>query len=180
MKVLIAYATAHGSTRSIAENVDRFLSARHRVTTRPMSEVGSLAGYDAVVLGSAVHDGEWLPEARAFLLDHSSDLSTRKVWLFSVGMADALPRPMRRMATRAEAKQLAESVPADIRPRGTRLFSGVIRREHLPSRSARVRMHLIGARYGDFRDWPEIEAWAKEIALALEPAPRDSQPRTDR
>lgn len=171
MKVLIAYATVHGSTRSIAENLDRFLSARYPVTTRPMSEVDSLAGYDAVVLGSAVHDGAWLPEARAFLLDHSSDLSRRMVWLFSVGLADALPGPMRRLAVRAEAKQLAESVPADIRPRGTRLFSGVIRREHLPSRSARVRMHLIGARYGDFRAWPRVEAWAREIAYALEPAP---------
>lgn len=170
MKILIAYATVHGSTRLIAENLGRFLAARYPVTSQPMSVVDSLAGYDAVVLGSAVHDGAWLPEARAFLLEHASDLSTRKVWLFSVGMADALPRPMRRLAARAEARQLAASVPADISPCGARLFAGVIRREHLPSRSARVRMRLIGGRYGDFRAWPQIKAWADEIALALEPA----------
>jgi menaquinone-dependent protoporphyrinogen oxidase len=169
MRILIAYATVHGSTRSIAENLGRFLAAYYLVTTRPVAEVDSLADYDAVVLGSAVHDGAWLPEAQAFLVDHAADLWEHKLWLFSVGMADALPRPVRRMAARAEAKQLSKGLPADVRPRGVRLFSGVIRREHLTTRSARVRMRLIGARYGDFRSWPQVKAWANEIASDLQP-----------
>jgi len=68
MNVLVAYASAHGSTRSVAENVGRSLSARHQVTTRPVAEIIGLDSYDAIVLGSAVHDGAWLPEAREFVL----------------------------------------------------------------------------------------------------------------
>lgn len=170
MNILVAYASADGSTRSIAENIGRFLAARHHVCTASMSAVDDLTAYDAVVLGSAVHDGGWLPEAQQFVLDHSAGLSARPLWLFSVGMIDALPRAIRRFAARAEAKQLAASLPAELRPRDMRLFSGIVRREQFPSMRARVSMRLMGARCGDFRPWPEIRAWADQIALALEPA----------
>ncbi|MFB4298520.1 flavodoxin domain-containing protein [Actinomadura sp. NTSP31] len=56
MGVLVGYASAHGSTRSIAERVAVVLTARGvPVELRPMAEVGEARGYDAFVLGSAVH-----------------------------------------------------------------------------------------------------------------------------
>ena len=55
---------------------------------------------------------------------------------------------------------------AMVRPRGTRLFTGVVSREQFP-RSGRAALRLMGGRYGDFRDWPDIDAWADGISASL-------------
>ena len=36
--------------------------------------------------------------------------------------------------------------------------------------ASRIFLHLAGGRYGDFRDWPAIDAWALEIADQLDGA----------
>lgn len=40
---------------------------------------------DAAVLGSAIHNQVWLPEAATFVMSHVRELAIRPVWLFSVG-----------------------------------------------------------------------------------------------
>ena len=87
------------------------------------------------------------------------------VWLFSVGMPGALARPLRKAAMREGPKALAP-YEAAVRPRDTHLFSGVVRKEHFPAGSRAV-MRMMGGRYGDFRDWPEIDAWAETISSGL-------------
>jgi menaquinone-dependent protoporphyrinogen oxidase len=58
MRVLITAATRHDATREIAEAIGAGLSERGiDAETRPIDEVTDLAGYDAVVLGSAVYMG---------------------------------------------------------------------------------------------------------------------------
>jgi menaquinone-dependent protoporphyrinogen oxidase len=55
MCVLITAATRHDATREIAEAIGAGLSERGiDAETRLIDEVTDLAGYDAVVLGSAV------------------------------------------------------------------------------------------------------------------------------
>jgi menaquinone-dependent protoporphyrinogen oxidase len=53
-----------------------------------------------------------------------------------------------------------------------------VRRDQL-SRWGRILFRITGCRYGDYRAWPEIEAWAGEIGdqLAREVArPASSEP----
>ena len=107
MFVLVGYASEHGSTREIAERAAGRLGARgHRVELHAMSQIGNLRVYDAAVLGSAIHDGSWLPEATAFMETATGALAGRPVWLFSVGMAAALPRPMQAMARKYEPREI--------------------------------------------------------------------------
>ena len=180
MRVLVAYASEHGSTRGIAERLASVLADRGlKVDVRSVGSVGSLGsadgseGYDAFVLGSAVHDQQWLPAARDFVHSHATELGNHPVWLFSVGMPGALRWPLSLFAMAEEPKLLAQ-FEAVIKPVGHHLFSGVIAAGHLP-RTGRLAFRAIGGRYGDYRNWPEIQAWAGRIAAALTTRPAAGQ-----
>jgi menaquinone-dependent protoporphyrinogen oxidase len=53
--------------------------------------------------------------------------------------------------------------------RGHRVFAGRLAQEDVGF-AERAIIKVVKAPYGDFRDWPEINAWAVEIAEALRPA----------
>ena len=172
MQVLVGYATANGSTRGIAERIANGLRRQGlSVNVLPMSAVGDVNGYDAVVLGSAIHGGGWLPEAHEFVERHATDLRTRAVWLFSVstlGDEESMFRPraaerLRRM--RKETPELA-LFRTSIGPRGHRNFAGAIRRSDWPA-TGRAFFRAMGGRYGDHRNWTAIDAWSDQIARAL-------------
>jgi menaquinone-dependent protoporphyrinogen oxidase len=163
----LAYATCHGSTESIARHIARRIDpSGAMVECVAMRNVEDVTSYDAFVLGSAVHDQAWLPEAAEFVTRFGEVLVGRPVWLFSVGMPAALPGRIRGWAMQEEGFILAK-LAADLSPCAHRLLSGVVRREHLTS-GGRMKFRLMGGRYGDFRDWDEIEEWATLVAQGLE------------
>lgn len=170
MRVLVGYASAFGSTQGIAARIADRLRARALDVDLALLGTQTVAAYDAFVLGSAIHDQAWLAPALAFLARNAAVVAAHPVWLYSVGMPAALARPLRALAA-AELDKVAATLPAEIRPRGHMLFSGAVAREQLP-RFGRMVFRLFGGRYGDFRDWQAIDAWADEIALALARAPR--------
>jgi menaquinone-dependent protoporphyrinogen oxidase len=89
VRVLVAYATGHGSTKGVAERIaTRLAEAGAQVDARPVDDVDDLAGYDAVVLGSGVYNQSWIPSATEFLRANSAALAARPVWLFSVGCSE--------------------------------------------------------------------------------------------
>jgi menaquinone-dependent protoporphyrinogen oxidase len=166
MRVLVAYATCHGSTAEIANGIAGRIEARgHTVECRAMSDVSDVSGYGAVVAGSAIHDQAWLPEAIEFASRFAPALATKPLWLFMVGMPAALPHPLQIWAMQEEDKMVVKLSPL-LHPRGHHLFSGVVRKEHLTS-GEKARFRLVGGRYGDFRDWQEIDAWATAVADEL-------------
>jgi menaquinone-dependent protoporphyrinogen oxidase len=166
MPVLVGYASQHGSTRGIAERVAARL-AEHgvRVQVQPLDRVTDVRGYDAIVVGSAIHNRAWLPEATGFVCRNLDALAGRPVWLFSVGMPGALRGPFRALAEKQGPKLIAGFRQA-IRPRDHHVFSGVIRPDHL-SRTGRLLFKVFASHYGDFRDWHEIDAWAERMAREL-------------
>ncbi|MFE9773716.1 flavodoxin domain-containing protein [Streptomyces sp. NPDC005931] len=166
MDVLVGYATGHGSTRSLAERMALVLRRAGRTAeARPMAEVAHADAYRAFVLGSAVHGQSWLPEARAFVGNNLDVLAARPVWIFSVGMPAALRGPWRRMGAR-EVPVIEEGLPSGLGQRDHRLFSGIVEQNQLP-RAGRLAFRLLGGRFGDFRDWDAVEAWATGIAAEL-------------
>ena len=160
MKILVTAASKYGSTAEIARRIADVLSTRgHDVDVEPADGV-SVADHDAVVLGSAVYAGHWLPAAKDLVERVGLDLANRPVWLFSSGPVGEPPKP--------------EEDPVDVAPivaatsaRGHRVFAGRIDRDQLsfPEKAIVVALRV---RSGDFRQWDEIEAWAGEIADVLE------------
>ncbi|WP_141576774.1 flavodoxin domain-containing protein [Actinomadura sp. WMMA1423] len=183
MTVLVGYATAHGSTRSIAERIGTLLAERgFQVDVRSMAEVDDAGSYEAFVLGSAIHDRTWLPEAFAFLDRERAVLARRPVWLFSVGMPAALRGPWRNFGAKEEGL-VGDELRDKVRARDHRLFSGIFRREHT-SVVGHLLFRGLGCRYGDYRDWERIDAWASTIEVRPgfqergSPDPRPARPST--
>jgi len=99
------------------------------------------------------------------------------VWLFSSGplgteVLDAKGRDQKEAAILKEIAELRAAVGA----RDHRVFFGVYERDRKPIGLAeRFVSHMPAAREsrpeGDFREWPEIDAWAAGIARDLQGVP---------
>jgi len=164
-RVAVLYASACGSTAGIAQRIaDRLRDAGTPVDVWPVEEADGVDGYAALVIGSAVYGGAWLPAADEFVRDHADELSRRPVWLFSVGAFDGPPGPLERAGGLdvPEADELARAVGAV----GHRRFAGLLDRTRWPW-WRRVLVRLAGGRFGDRRDWPAVDAWTVAIAEAL-------------
>lgn len=164
-QALVAYATGHGSTKGVAERIAARLTDRgHRVEVLAAEQIEDVAAFDAVILGSPVYDGSWLPAATELVRREAAGFAGRPVWLYSVGSFGDRHRLFGRMIRR-EPREIGELQRA-ARPRDYRVFAGVIERDRWPLKG-RLVYRALGGRYGDNRDWPEIDAWADEIARAL-------------
>jgi menaquinone-dependent protoporphyrinogen oxidase len=178
MKVLVVYATRHGATRGIAERVADTLAGRGlEVAVRAAKEAGDVSGFDAFVIGSAAYMGRWLQDATSFVKHHRDLLAERPTWLFSSGPVgtDQLDAEGRDVRTAAAPKEFAEFRDM-VQPRDERVFFGAYDPSAPPVGMAeRFGMRVVRAMpaardalpAGDFRDWPEIEAWAASIGDAL-------------
>lgn len=164
-RVLVAYATAAGSTASIAERIaDVLRGTGAEVTCRPVGPDLDPAGFDAVVIGSAVHDMAWLHPALDFL--RRVPPGGTPVWVFSVGGGDPRRRIARRLAG-MEVARVARAFPDGLDVRDHRMFFGVVVVTAGVPLWGRIFWRIIGGRPGDHRDWAAIEAWAGQIAGVL-------------
>ncbi|MFH5824009.1 flavodoxin domain-containing protein [Georgenia sp. AZ-5] len=165
-KVLVAFASRHGSTREIAEAVGAALREEGRdVEVLPVADVIDLGVYEAVVVGCAVYHGHWMAEGRSFVRRLARQLPDRPVWLFSSGPTgeDALDDPAE-VARRALA---ASAVPADV----AHVAEGADVRGHVTF-PGRVGKEATGAleRWmprGDWRDLDRVAAWGRQIDAQL-------------
>ncbi|WP_448630016.1 flavodoxin domain-containing protein [Cellulomonas soli] len=160
MDVLVAVASRHGGTWEIGDVVAEVLRGRgHVVDVRAPEDVTTVAGYDAVVLGSAVYLAHWMPTARELAERCHDELVSRPVWLFSSGLAT---QPANSANSPHEIAALRERLGA----RGHRHFRGRLDRAVL---SFAERAVIAGgrAREGDHRDMDAVASWAGDIADAL-------------
>ena len=173
MVVLVAYATDHGSTRGIAVRIaDRLRHRGAEARACAVTDVLEVSGCEAVVLGSAIHGGKWLPEARQFASRNVAPLRERPVWLFSVstlGDEESMFPPRVAKQLRALRKETPEMTQMRrlLHPREQRNFAGAVTHSHWTA-TGRAFFRAAGGRYGDHRNWPAIDAWADLIASQLD------------
>ncbi|MFI7317047.1 flavodoxin domain-containing protein [Streptomyces venezuelae] len=158
-KVLVAYGTTNGSTAQIAEAIADVLR-REGLTADalPTGAVTDVHSYDAVVLGGALYAGRWHKDARRFARRHRRALAVRPLWLFSSGPLDAtasqreIPpvRGVRKVLSRLDAEE-------------HRTFGGCLKEG---AKGFIARRIVDSGKGGDFRDFTEIERWARCIADA--------------
>jgi hypothetical protein len=90
-KILVTYASRNGSTIGIAGAIGKTLMERGLlVTVCPMADVDDLRPFDAVVAGSAIREGKWLPEAVQFVEVHCTELAQKPFATFLVCMTMAM------------------------------------------------------------------------------------------
>ena len=159
MPVLVAYASKHGSTQGIAERIAAVLRASgFEVDLAAAEGAGDPAGYDAFVIGSAVYASRWMAPASEFIRHNGALLTGRPVWLFSVGPVG------RRIPLPATLPPVLAALGDSIGAQDHHVFRGAIDTRKLRGMEHLIRLFLP---QGDFRDWPDIEAWATGIAGEL-------------
>ncbi len=161
MKVLVVVSSKHGATREIATIIaDRLSDAGHLVTTVDAdAQAVDLAQFDAFVIGSAIYMGHWTKDAHRFIDEHRAQLAVKPVWLFSSG---PLGEPSESVKSDPELEELTVLLGA----RGHSVFGGALDKADL-NIVERAAVRVVHAKYGDYRHWDEIGAWADEIADAL-------------
>ena len=167
MPILVAYATSHGSTREIAERIaSRLHAGGIAVECRPVDHVFSVENCSAVILGSAIYNGKWLLDAHKFLDVEAMGLQMKPTWTFSVGMAPAVKGWAKRRAMR-ESQPLQEMITKKLpKVRGYRLFAGKDDGEEMAG-PLKCLWSCMGGKFGDFRNWDEIDEWADVVAKEL-------------
>ena len=165
-KILIAYATRVGSTIEVAQAIADVLTEwGAKVEVRSTNERIDIDRYDAVILGSAIRVGKWLPEAVDFLKTHYDALSTVPTAFFVACMTLHDDCDENRKLVLSYLDPVFEALP-DVRPVSIGLFAGEVNPAKL---SLPIRLFIRANKVpcGDFRDWDAIRRWASSIAPTL-------------
>ena len=157
--ILIAYATRAGSTTEVAAAIGEIIKQRgFRVAVKPVKEVPSLKDYQAVILGSAIRMGNWLPEAVDFVKKNQQALNRVPTAVFTVHMlntGDDETSRNNRMAYLDSVRPLLNN-PEEVYFEGKMDFSRL-------STLDRMIAKLVKAVESDHRDWEGIRSWAGRI-----------------
>jgi len=162
-RVLVGYATRTGSTAGVADAIGRTLGERgYAVDVKPFRDQPSPGGYDAVVVGSAINGGAWLPEAIGWVESNSSvlrDVPTAAYCVHSMnGGADE--KQTRKRTAYLDKVRDAVTLAAE------GFFLGKGPADDDSSLIARWAFKAFGGTAeGDARDWDKIKAWAEGLEL---------------
>ena len=158
-RILVTYATRAGSTAGVAEAIAQVLKKRgFLVTVKPIKENPEVKGYQAIIIGSAIRRGKWLPEAMKFLVANQLALRRVRVALFTVHILNRGDDAQSRLNREAYLDALRFLV----QPVAHVFFPGKIDPERL-SLIDRLLVRTVKAPVGDFRDWSKVRGWAEEV-----------------
>jgi menaquinone-dependent protoporphyrinogen oxidase len=168
-KILVVYASKAGSTAGVAKAIGKTLAeSGAQVEVRPMQDVQDLAPYCAVVAGSAIRGGKWLPEAMQFIHTHQATLAQKPFAAFLVCMTLAMPSADK---YREHVADFMQPVRALVKPVSEGLFAGALDINKVPSFRDRLmfRLSVVFGVWseGDHRDWNAIHAWAESLCPLL-------------
>ncbi|HSN94721.1 MAG TPA: flavodoxin domain-containing protein [Anaerolineaceae bacterium] len=167
-KVLVTYATQGGSTAGIAEEIGKTLAkAGAQVDVRNVNSVSDLSSYQAVVIGSAIHGGKWLPEAIKFVEGNQSILRQMPTAIFQVCMMLATDNEQ----YKAMIPAWLDPIRSKINPAAATSFAGGIDLAQYPKFTDKLGLRIFLAsvklKPGDYRNWDSIRTWAENLRPSL-------------
>jgi len=161
-RILVTYASGLGSTAEIALEIGRTLGAQgFPVDVRSIQENPQISDYQAVLLGSAVRHGNWLPEAVAFVQTNQQALHQVPVALFTVHITNLGNNPANSQARSA----FVDQVRALLHPVDEAFFAGKFDRRGAALLIPGLLARLIPTM--DFRNFKKVDAWAGNVHHAL-------------
>jgi menaquinone-dependent protoporphyrinogen oxidase len=188
-RILVAFATKHGSTPEVAEAVaEELRTGGAEVDVRPASLDGDLTRYRAVVLGAPMIFG-WHKDALRFIERHRSELASMTTVYFVMAASltetgedriDGIPivkdpwltkRPKdparlgfrERYARPSEYLKKPFGKAPEVRPSSVAFFAGSLDLTRMNIFEKLFVTLVIGATPGDSRNWDAIRDWAKSL-----------------
>ena len=132
-----------------------------------MDHVFSVEDYSAVILGSEVYGTKWLLDAGRFLDIESMGLNLKSTWTFSVGKVRASKGSKWVKDRGRESHDIGNTIAKKLpKVKDYHLFTDKDNGSEI-SGPMRSLLSCLGRRFGDFRDWDEIDEWADVIAKEL-------------
>jgi len=163
-KILVAYASKCGSTGQVAEAIGRTLANNGAtVDVRHINNVSDLSAYRAVVLGSAIRQAKWLPEAVKFVEAHQPELSRVPTAYFTVCMTLSEDTE----ESRRKAAAFLEPVRQILEPVEEGFFAGKMDYGQLGLVERLMIERVMQIPQGDFRNWTAIQTWAQALPARL-------------
>jgi menaquinone-dependent protoporphyrinogen oxidase len=162
-KILVTYATRAGSTAEVAASIAEVLSeAGATVDVKPVPAVHEVKGYDAVVVGSAIRMGRWLPEAVEFVKANRETLShiPTSYFLVSGFLREDTPEMRRKVLA------YLDPVRTMLDPTSIGLFAGKIDYSKMDWVDRSI-AEAVSSSEEDWRNWEAIRAWAHELQTSL-------------
>jgi menaquinone-dependent protoporphyrinogen oxidase len=162
--VLVAYATRHSSTAGIAEYIaDELCGLNHKVDLRYVENVTSIEGYDAVIVGSAIYEFNWLLVATDFIERFKLPLASMPVAYFfgCAGLKEDTEENQEGVLVfiNPVLTKYPDIVPVDIGR-----FGGGVEFPRLDAFEKMI-INFIGVTESeDWRDWEKIGAWAEKVS----------------
>jgi len=163
-KILVAYASKCGSTGQVAKAIGQTLAnTGATVDVRPVKDVGDLSAYGAVVLGSAIRQGKWLPEAVKFVEAHQQVLSRVPIAYFTVCMTLSKDTEENRRTVAAYLVPVHQI----LKPVEEGFFAGKMDYGQLGFVERLMIERVMQVPQGDFRNWTAIQTWAQTLPARL-------------
>jgi len=160
-RVLVTYATRAGSIVEIANAIGDTLATRgFRAEVKPVKSQPALDGYAAVILGSAIRMGNWLPEMVKFIEANHAALAAMPTTLFTVHMLNTGEDE----TSRAAREAYVTSVRALLSDAENAYFEGAMDFSRL-SLLDRFISKMVKAEEADRRDWDAIKCWAEAVPI---------------
>lgn len=158
MQLLVVYGSTRGGTAGLAHMVaDACAMQGISADVRRAGDVRDLGDADAVIVGGALYNNRWHPEAVVFVGRHRAALQQLPVWFFSSGPLDTSARSGA-LAPVPQVNTLAREVEI----RGHMTFGGLLDRRP----NGLFGMFAYGTE-GDFRDRRHVAEWVERIATEL-------------
>lgn len=171
-KVLVAYATAHGSTGEIAEFIGRTLRAFSLdVRVANVEHITSISEYDLVFMGSPVHAGMWLPQLSKFMRQFENELAEKKTFMFITCIRVLETDSVDHILENYVYKPALEKLQITLKEVG--IFAGKITQTSIKGDER----WLLTANYDgkempgtfdqDYRDWQAITQWVTAVLIGF-------------
>lgn len=165
-RILVAYATAAGTTQGVAEAIAKALATGGvTVDVCEAGKVNDVSGYSAVVLGTGIRAGHVYREAAVFVETHQQPLSQMPVAYFVVCATMVKNTEKNRAKANTYLDQLQEKAPA-VKPVDKGLFGGAMDYRKL-SLLPKLIIKVMRQPQGDWRDWESIRTWATDLRPTL-------------
>lgn len=166
ISVLVGYATKYGSTQEVAEAIASTLrEVGLTVVVRPLRDVKSLDGFDAIVIGAALYMHHWHKDAQRFLSRFRKELSARPVAVFALGPVRDPHNEDEWQDSRDQLQGALAEAPW-LTPIAVQLFGGRFDAQLL---SFPMNRFAAGEPATDIRDWEAINGWADSLVALLQP-----------
>lgn len=163
--ILLAYATRFGSTQEVVESIGAEMrKAGLKVDIQLMQDVKGLEVYDAVVLGAAIYNARWHPEAHRFLSQHQEALALRPVAIFALG-----PLSTSEVAMQRSRRQLDKELEKYrwLKPATVEVFIGKIDRSKMGFFD-----RITSPATTDHMNWEAIRLWTRTLPEQLQVSER--------